>query len=683
MTELPTADLASRAAEWEKVLVAAGDPLAAGEGLGQLAQRLARIAASGLSSAVDAERAGQEIGRLLAEAHLTAPAAVQHAVVLIGRQLADQVHVAELQGGVAAGHAIAVQQLLLDQQEAIHQAAIRARDDAERALRESEARFRTLFDQAPVGIGIGDVHGRIHDVNDALQRMFGYTLEEFRARPVESFMHPDDAAQIWQDYAALVAGKLDEFRTEKRYLHRDGRIIWTNLSVSLVRGQDGAPVFQVAVMEDVTDRHHLQEQLIYEATHDALTGLPNRALFLQELDVAIANPDPEGRVAVLFLDLDGFKFVNDSRGHLIGDQVLAAVAGRLAATASQNDALLARLAGDEFVVLLTGKEGHLRPLPVAHDLLAALDSPVPVSGQQSVHVRASVGVVELPLVDASAGELLRAADLALHAAKEDGKGQIVAHDPSRTAQQLSRFTIAMNLPGVVERGELALAYQPLIRLTDGELHSVEALLRWNHPELGELAPDLFVRIAEETSAIIPIGRWVLMRACADLTRSSWPAVNINASVRQLYTPTFVEDVRRCLDAVGLAPERLKIEVTESVIMHADAPGPMTALRTLAELGVQIVMDDFGTGYSNLAALRRFPLHELKLAGTFLKGLGANRTADSVDIKILATLVDLAHSLGLIVTAEGVETSAQDERVRAIGCDVAQGWFYGAPGPAPG
>jgi diguanylate cyclase (GGDEF)-like protein/PAS domain S-box-containing protein len=668
-------------AAWEKALFAAGDPLAAGQDLGRLARHLARITAAGLAPDGDIDRAGRRIGRLLVEAHLTAPAAVQHAVVLLGEQYGG--NVVRMQGAVAAGHAIAVQQLLLDQQEAIHQAAIAARDGAERALRESEARFRTLFGQAPVGIGIGDITGQILEVNEALIRMFGYTLAEFRTRRVEELTHPEDAEGIWQDYAALVAGKLDEFRTEKRYLHKDGREIWTNLSVSLVRGEDGEPTFQVAVMEDVTDRHRLQEQLVYEATHDTLTGLPNRALFLQHLDQAIAaGDDPESRVAVLFLDLDGFKFVNDSRGHLVGDRVLATVAERLASTARAGGALLARLAGDEFVVLVTGPERELQPLPLANALLAVLDEPVPVEGQQPVHVRASVGVVELPLVDASAGELLRTADLALHAAKEDGKGQVVVHDPGRTAQQLSRFTVAMDLPGVVERGELGLVYQPLIRLSDGELHSVEALLRWNHPELGQLSPDLFVGIAEETSAIIPIGRWVLERACADLLRSDWPAVNINASVRQLYSPTFVDDVRRQLDVVHLDPSRLRIEVTESVIMHADDPGPLASLHTLAELGVKIVMDDFGTGYSNLAALRRFPLHELKLAGTFLKGLGDDRTADAVDIKILATLVDLAHSLGLIVTAEGVETPAQDERVRAIGCDLAQGWLYGMPAPGP-
>ncbi|HST80223.1 MAG TPA: EAL domain-containing protein [Kineosporiaceae bacterium] len=680
MTLRPSADLEALILAWDQALTSAGVPPCAGADSDRLSERLARATGTVPTSTLAAERLGAELARMLVDADATTPAVVWHAVLLVGRLPLEAEILARVQSALTFGHSMATQRRLLAQQEAIHQAAIIARDRVAVALRESEARFRALFGQAPVGIGIGDTSGRILDANDALQRMFGYSLAEFQNSRVEDFMHQDDAAQVWQDYAALVAGDLDEFRTEKRYLHKDGHIVWTNLSVSLVRGADDEPVFQVAVMEDVTERHQLQEQLLHEATHDSLTGLPNRALFLQQLDAAIASPEAGGQIAVLFLDLDGFKFVNDSRGHLVGDRVLTAVARRLAKTAAKHAALLARLAGDEFVVLLTGQAGRLQQ--VAEDLLAALASPIQLDDRQSVHVRASAGVVELPVLDANADELLRAADLALHAAKEDGRGQVVAHDPRRTAHQLTNFTIAMNLPGVVERGELALAYQPLVRLNDGGLHSVEALLRWNHPQLGELSPDLFIRLAEENSAIIPIGRWVLDQACLDLAGSTWPTVNINASVRQLYSPTFVEDIRRALDRNQLSPEQLRIEITESVIMHDSDPGPLASLRVLADSGVRIVMDDFGTGYSNLAALRRFPLHELKLAGTFLKGLGTEREVDAVDLKILATLVDLAHSLGLVVTAEGVETPAQDERVRTIGCDIGQGWYYGSAAPLP-
>jgi EAL domain-containing protein (putative c-di-GMP-specific phosphodiesterase class I) len=322
----------------------------------------------------------------------------------------------------------------------------------------------------------------------------------------------------------------------------------------------------------------------------------------------------------------------------------------------------------------------VRPIDLARGLLATLDAPIDVEGQLPVAVRASIGVVEVRAGEAVASDLLRAAELALHAAKEDGRGTIVTHDPTRTARQLTRFEIAMSLPGLVERDELALSYQPLVRLCGGGLHGVEALLRWRHPRLGDLSPELFVSIAEESSAIIPIGRWVLEGACADLAATpEWPAVNINVSIRQLYSPTFVADVRGALATSGLAPDRLRIEVTERVLMGADDQLPLATLRALADLGVRIVLDDFGTGYANIAALRRFPLHELKLAGTFVAATsaGASRDPDPVDVEVLRTLVQLAHTLGLIVTAEGVETTEQAALVQAVGCDVGQGWFYGA------
>jgi len=525
----------------------------------------------------DADAVGSQIAELLVREHLTSPAALRHAVLVVSRACGQALPTARLTAALAATHGAAVLQVVLDQQEAIHAAALTARDTAERARM------------------------------DALPGPDGGTREEA-----------------------------------------------------------------------------LEAQLRHAATHDALTGLPNRSLFLQRLDAALAGRGSGDRVAVMFLDLDGFKFVNDSRGHLAGDQVLVAASSRLAEVTRAHGAMLARLAGDEFVVLATGGAG-LQPLALADLLLAALERPIDVVGQRPVTVRASIGLAELPSARSSARELLRAADLALHAAKEDARGRVMTHDPSRTARQLSRFTAAMNLPGAVERGELGLTYQALTRLETGAPHGVEALLRWHHPRLGELAPRLFIGVAEETALIVPIGRWVLRRALADLaradlaradlTRADCPAVNINVSVRQLEVPTFVDEVRRGLADAGLAASRLRLEITESVIMKLDDPAPVAALRTLADDGVRIVMDDFGTGYSNLAALRRLPLHELKLAGTFLDGLRAGGPPDPVDTAVLRTVVDLAHTLGLTVTAEEVQTAEQDELVRSLGCDVGQGWFY--------
>jgi diguanylate cyclase (GGDEF)-like protein/PAS domain S-box-containing protein len=680
------------ATAWERVLAGGGGPPLPPARLRALVRDLTRATRAGLAAgrepvdrAARAAQAGQLAARMLVQAHHTGTAALEQAVGALPAQLpgADPVVLGRFLGALAATHSDSVRQLLLEQQELVHRAVVATRDDAERALRDSEARFRALFTDAAIGISIGDMQGRILEVNEAFQRMLGISEQEFLQIPITSLVHPEDDGRTWQDYADLVAGKIEAFRAEKPYLHKDGHAVWTHLTVSLVRDPTGEPLFQVAVVEDITDRHRLQSELLHAATHDALTGLPNRAMFLQRLQAAIEAPDRNQQVAVLFVDLDSFKVVNDSRGHVVGDQVLVAVARRLAAAAADHGALLARLAGDEFVALVTSAPGSARPTDLADDLLTALEQAIPLRGQQPVHVGASVGVVELPVVDADPEDLLRTADLALHAAKEAGKGQVVTHDPTRTARQLSRFRIATDLPGAVERGELGLVYQPLILLNSGALHSVEALLRWNHPDLGPITPQLFVPVAEETSVIIAIGRWVIERACRDLAAGPWPAVNVNMSVRQLYSPTIVDDVRRHLDAAGLAPDRLRIEVTESVIMHADAVEPVIVLHQLAALGVRIVMDDFGTGYNNLAALRRLPLHEIKLAGTFLEWLHPGLAPDHVDTQILTTLVELAHTLGLTVTAEGVETLDQDQLVRAIGCDIGQGRYYAEPTPPPG
>jgi diguanylate cyclase (GGDEF)-like protein len=596
---------------WAEALRAGAGPLTDRAALGPLAVRLTRLTLAGLAPPTGPEQQDREpeggpehdpdhigalIAELLVEQHLTSPTALRQAVLVLARAgggngradganglagsangLAGSAHArpdaaARMAAAMAATHAAAVLQIVLEQQEAIHAAVLGARDAAERAR-------------------------------------------------LEGGPHPDHSRE-----------------------------------------------------------EALEAKLRHASTHDALTGLPNRSLFLECLDAALADPDPAARVAVMFVDLDGFKFVNDSRGHLAGDQVLVAAAGRLAEVADAHGAMLARLAGDEFVTLVPGtlagdRPDRLPPVELADLMLAALDRPIDVTGQRPLTVRASIGVAELPARRNAARELLRAADLALHAAKEDGRGQVVTHDPSRTARQLSRFTVAMSLPGVVERGELSLTYQPLTRLDTGALHSMEALLRWNHPRLGELTPRLFIREAEETSVIVPIGRWVLRQALTTLAAGDWPAVNINVSVRQLLVPSFVNDVRHGLAEAGVAPSRLRLEVTESVIMHLDDAGPLAALRALADDGVRIVMDDFGTGYSNLAALRRLPLHELKLAGTFMEGLLNGGPPDPVDAAILRTVVELAHTLGLTVTAEEVQTAAQDEWVRQLGCDIGQGWYY--------
>ncbi|MGN9775575.1 putative bifunctional diguanylate cyclase/phosphodiesterase [Micromonospora sp. H33] len=419
----------------------------------------------------------------------------------------------------------------------------------------------------------------------------------------------------------------------------------------------------------------------HQATHDPLTGLPNRALFTERLAAAV-NATGRGaeRVGLCFLDLDRFKRVNDSYGHQVGDALLTTVADRLRRALDGH--LVARLGGDAFVVLIENTAGTRDIIAVAEAALAAVHEPTLVAGHQ-VAVTASFGLVERQVAGTSPGELMRAADCTMHWAKSAGGDCWQLYDADRHHRQLARQALSAAIPAALERGEFFLDYQPLASLRDGRLLGVEALVRWRHPELGVLRPDSFIDLAEETGLIVPLGGWVLAEACR--AAGSWsasggaaPFVSVNLAVRQVHRPGLVQEVRALLRHTGLPPERLQLEITESTMMST-AEEPVQALRVLADLGVRIAIDDFGTGYCNLAYLRDLPVTELKVAGEFVAGL---RTPQArADERILASLVSLAHALDLTVTAEGVETAGQAERLRAIGCDAGQGWHFGRPEPA--
>jgi diguanylate cyclase (GGDEF)-like protein len=415
----------------------------------------------------------------------------------------------------------------------------------------------------------------------------------------------------------------------------------------------------------------------HQATHDPLTGLANRTLFTDRLTAWFDRAGGQ-RLGVCFVDLDGFKVVNDTLGHHVGDLLLTAVAERLRRRIP--DHLVARLGGDEFVVLVEDTTCVDEVIKVADAALAAIAEPTRVDGHE-LTVSASIGIVERDA--AAAGnptEMMRAADLTLHWAKSAGKGRWAVFDPARNERQLALYRLSAAMPAALDRHEFFVEYQPLVSLGGGAVLGAEALVRWRHPRHGVLRPDRFIGLAEETGLIVRLGTWVLGEACRHARR--WeelsgdpPFVSVNLAARQVRDPGLVETVTTLLGESGLPPRRLQLEITESAVIGTDDE-PVRALRRLAALGVRIAIDDFGTGYSNLAYLRQLPVRELKLAGSFVTGL-SSRTG-TTDEQILATLVSLAHTLGLTVTAEGVETAAQVQRLRAIGCDAAQGWHFGRP-----
>lgn len=640
---------------------------------------------------------GHAVGEALVAAHCTAPEVLPRILGAIDSHLPRccsgagapppeelRARCARLQHAVAEGFAHALRERTRSEQESLSRAALAAQRAVADALHESETRFRAVFKDAALGIGIADMDGNVLDVNSALASMFGGAAE-LRTRNVLEWSHPEDPPGVWRLQRELMRGEREHYQVEKPYYRSDGTVLWTNLTVSLLRDAEGQPRYMLAMLEDVSERRLLNLRLRYQATHDALTDLPNRAFFFERLEQALAPGSGCSRIGLCYLDLDGFKAVNDSLGHAVGDQLLIAVAERLQHCASGPGQMLARIGGDEFVALVTDPPEPAAVTALARRALEALAAPVSVGGRELL-VRASIGVVEGPVRDLTSAEVLRSADITMYRAKAAGGHRYALADPDVDARAISRHHLTHHLPAALKGCEFFIEYQPLVKMEDGSLEGAEALVRWSHPRHGVLGPDRFIPLAEHTGLIVPLGRWVLQEAVRQACQ--WQVrgiggprplkVNVNLSPRQLHHPDLVEDTVTVLEEAGLPPSSLCLEVTETAMIQADEH-ELKPLRELAELGVGIALDDFGTGYSNLANLRRLPASTLKLDRSFTEGL-QQEPADPVDLKIVEGIVSLAHTLQLSVTVEGVETSSQASQLRELGCDSAQGWYYARPGP---
>ena len=549
-------------------------------------------------------------------------------------------------------------------------------DRGEAALDGTAARFRALVEQLPLSVYIDrldDVSSNVY-TSPQIEQMLGYTVQEW----VENhdlfveILHPEDRERVLAAHQ-LTHTTGEPLLVEYRLRARDGRYVWVQDEARVVSDPDGS-VLQGYLL-DVTARHEAEEQLRHQAFHDALTGLANRALFTNRVEHALVLRSQLARaeVAVLFLDLDDFKGVNDTLGHAAGDTLLRGVGVRLRDSLSPSYTV-ARLGGDEFAVLIEEVAGAASAVDAAERIVATLQKPFEIEGRE-VFVSASVGIALGTVAD----DLLRAADVAMYRAKASGKAQYAMYMPTMAEDLVGRLELVAELRRA-RREEFVVHYQPLVDLDSGAVVGVEALVRWAHPTRGLIQPGEFIGLAEETGKIVEIGAWVLTEACAQVARWRFETsgaadlnLNVNVSTRQVRPGVLADAVRAALAESGLPSEALTLELTESVLArrHEELRAVLT---DVAALGVRLALDDFGTGYSSLALLQDLPVHTLKVDRSFVSALDA----DAMRQGFVQAIVDLAKTLDVALVAEGMETAAETSELRRLGCRAGQGFHFAPP-----
>jgi diguanylate cyclase (GGDEF)-like protein/PAS domain S-box-containing protein len=555
---------------------------------------------------------------------------------------------------------------------------ITERKVSQEALREAERRYYNLFENAIEGIFRTTLEGRYIDANPALARIYGFES------PAELMRSLDDIrTQLYvephrrDEFMELIKARGIVSGFESQVYRKTGEVIWISENARAVYDDHGRLMCYEGTVEDITERKLYQTRIELQANFDTLTGLANRSLLNDRLSQAIRAASGYGtRLAVAFVDLDRFKYINDSLGHHVGDELLRAMANRLKATVRDSDTV-ARLGGDEFVLLINGHSDLESIATVLERMLAEISQPWTIP-QGDFNVTCSIGVALYPDDGTTAETLLKHADSAMYRAKEKGRNNFQFFTAELNALITERLELENKLRRALEREQFTLTYQPRVDMRTRKIVGVEALLRWHLPEQEYVEPSRFIPVAEEIGLIVPIGKWVLRTAC--MQARAWldqalPEVimSVNVSARQFRQDNLVETIADVLRETGLPPRCLEIEITESTVMH-DAEQFISMLDELSELGVQIALDDFGTGYSSLSYLKRFPVDRLKVDRSFVQDIAT----DADDATIVRTIIALGHNLGLKVVAEGVENELQIEYLQANGCDEMQGYYFGKP-----
>jgi diguanylate cyclase (GGDEF)-like protein/PAS domain S-box-containing protein len=547
---------------------------------------------------------------------------------------------------------------------------------AEHALSESEQRFRLTFEDNMAPMLVTDLDDRVIAANAAFCSMIGRTFDEVVGRDSRPFTFPEDVGITEESHRRVTAGEAHQSRYVKRYLHKDGRVIVVEVSRSPALDEAGKTLYFVISERDITEEQALSVQLSHQALHDPLTGLANRALFDDRLAQAHARAQRhKGKGAVLLLDLDDFKGVNDMHGHFVGDQLLVAIAHRLEQATRSTDTLC-RFGGDEFMYLAEGISSPVEAEQIASRLLEELIEPIAIAGVR-VEQRASVGIVHWDESSSNSVELIQNADIALYEAKRKGKGHFAVFTPSMQQKAISRFALVQELRHALQAGELAMHYQPIIELDTIEIVGFEALMRWQHPQRGWVPPSVFIPLAEESDLIFELGAFALRESVA--AAASWepsgesgrrPYVTVNLSAHQFHDPKLIGMIEDVLTTSAITPDRLVIEITESVML-TDAAETTSVIGRLQERGVGFALDDFGTGYSSLSYLVMLQPRIIKIDQSFVRPTHDSKDNDT----LLETIISLGQKLGMTMLGEGIETSAQLKRLRGPGCELGQGFLF--------